>query len=44
MANTKQTRKTPSQTKSPTGEQSRSAQKQQSLSGFSALSQQWDKR
>lgn len=43
MATTKQSRtdKKPSQTKSPMGEQQRSSQK---LSGFSALSQQWDKR
>lgn len=40
MANTKQTRQSPSQTKTPKGDQQRTAQKQ---SGFSALSQQWDK-
>lgn len=44
MANTKQTTKSSSQRKTPSGEQSRTAQKQQPLSGFSALSQQWDKR
>lgn len=43
MANTKQSRtdKKSTQSKAPMGDQQRSAQK---LSGFSALSQQWDKR